>query len=62
MTMVENGVQDAVMSAIQDLVIPRVELSLKSISASSERDADSVLPDPDQRGFSGDIEGLQMTS
>ena len=62
MTTVETRVQDAVLSAIEDLVLPRVELAMKSINASSGRDADSVVPDPDWRDFSGNIEGLQMTT
>ena len=62
MTRVETRVQDAVLTALENLVIPRVELAMKSVNASSGRRVDSVVLDCDQRDFSGNIEGLQMTA
>ena len=65
MTLFENRVQDAVfavMTAVEDLLLPRVELLMISVNAFSGRDADSLVPDPDQRDFSANIEGLQMTA
>ena len=35
---------------------------MKSVNTSSGRDVDSVALDPDQRDFSGNIGGLQMTT
>ena len=61
MTSVETRVQDAVLTAIENLVIPRVELAMKSANAHSERSVGNVL-EPDQRDFLGDIEGLWMTA
>ena len=59
MTTVEIRVQDAVMRAIENLVIPRVELAMMSVVASSGHGVGSVVLDLDQRGFSGIIESLQ---
>ena len=62
MTTSETRVQDTVLSAIEDSVTPKAELRMKSVNASSGLDADSVVPDADQRDFSGDIEGFQLTA
>ena len=35
---------------------------MKSINASSRRDIDSIVPNPDQKDFSGNVEGLQNTA
>ena len=61
MTTVESRVQKAILTATESLVIPRVELAMKSVSASSGRDIDNIVPDSDQRDFSGNIGNLQMT-
>ena len=62
MTTVETKVQDAVLTAIESLVIPRVELTMKSANASSGRSPDGNLLEPDQMDFSGNVEGLQLTA
>ena len=63
MTKVETRVQDAILAAMENLVILKVELLKKSVvKASSGRDFVSIVPDPDQRDFTGNIEGLQMTA
>ena len=51
MTIVETRVEDAVLSAIKNLVILRVELAMKLVNASSGRGVDSVVLDPDRRDF-----------
>ena len=51
MTSVETNVQDAVLTAIENLVIPRVELAMKSANAHSERSVDGNVLEPDQRDF-----------
>ena len=61
-TTVETRVQDAVLTAIENSVIPRVELAMKSTNASSERSFNGNVLDPDQRVFLGDVECLQMTA
>ena len=60
MTTVETRLHDAVLTAIESLVVFRIELAMKKVNASSARDIDSVVSDPDQRDFSGKIDGLQM--
>ena len=60
MTTVETRVQNAILTAVKNLVIPRVELAMKSVNTSSGCGVDSVVLDPDRRDFSGNIEGHQM--
>ena len=43
-------------------MILRVQLAMKSANASSGRSIDGNVFEPDQRYFSGNIEGLQMTA
>ena len=62
MTTLETRFQDAVLTAIENLVIPRVEMAMKSINASSGRNQDVNVMERDQRDFSGDIEDLRMTA
>ena len=50
------------LAAIESLVIPRVELAMRSANASSGRSLDANVLEPDQGDFSGNIEGLQMTA
>ena len=62
MTTVETRVQDGVLTAMENLVIPRVELAMKSTNASFGRNAVGNVLEPDRRDSSGKIEGLQMTT
>ena len=62
MTSVENTVQDVVLTAIESLVIRRMELAMKSANAQSEPSVDGTVFEPDWRDFSGDVEGLRMTT
>ena len=59
---VETRIQDALLTAIENSVIPRVELTMKSTNASSERSFNGNVLEPDQIVFSGDVECLQMTA
>ena len=61
MTSVETRVQDAVLTAIENLVLSRVELGMKSANAHTERSVDGNVLEPDQKGFLGNIEGLRIT-
>ena len=58
MTSVETRVQDAVLIAIEVLVIPRVELAVKSANMSSERSVDGNVLEPDQKDFPDNNESL----
>ena len=62
MTAAETRTQDAVLFQIENLVIARVELAMKSVIASCRRVLKSVVLDPGLRGFSGNIEGFQATA
>ena len=57
-TSVETRVQDMVLTAIDNLVIPIVELAMKSTNASSGWTVDGNVLKPDHRDFSGNVEGL----
>ena len=61
-TTVKTRVQDAVLTAVKNFVIPRLELALKSANASSGRSVDGNVLQPDQSDFSGSIEGQQTTA
>ena len=62
LTSVETRDQDAVLTAIENLVIPKLELAMKSANALSERSVDCNVLEPDKRDFLGNIEGLRMTA
>ena len=62
MTTVETRIQDTVLAAIKKLNIPRVELAMKSANASAARCVGGNVLEPGHRGFSGSVEGLQMTA
>ena len=62
MTTVETRHQEAVLTAIENIVVPGVELAMKSDKASSGRSLDGNVLEPDHRDFSGKVEGLQMTT
>ena len=62
MTTVETRVQDAVLIAIKNLLIPRMELAMKTANASSGRSGDGNVLEPNRRDFLGNVEGLQMTA
>ena len=47
----ETRVHDAFLTAVESLVVPRVEVAMKSINASSGRDPESVVLDPGLRVF-----------
>ena len=62
MTSIRNRVQYAVLTVPENLVIPRVELAIKSANAHPERSVDGNVVEPDQRDFLGNIEGLRLTT
>ena len=55
---VETRVHDAILTSKESSVIPRV--AMKSVKASSGWEIDSVVFDPDQREFSGNIKGSEV--
>ena len=61
-TTVKTRVQDAVLTGREHLVFPREEWAMKSANASSGQSVDGNVLEPEQRVFSGNVEGLQMTT
>ena len=62
MTSVETRVQDAVLTAMEKFLIPRMELAMKSANTFSEWSVGDNVLEPDQRDFLGNIEGLRMSA
>ena len=62
MTSVKTRVQDAVLTAIENLVTPGVELAMKSANAHLERSVDGNVLKPDERDFLRNIVGLRVTA
>ena len=62
MTTVATGVQDAILTAKENMVIAKVEQAMKTANASSGRVVESIVPDPDNRDFSGKFVYLWMTA
>ena len=50
---VEDRIQNAILTAIENIVAPKIELAIRSINASSGRDATSVSADSERRGRVG---------
>ena len=46
---VEDGIQNAILTAIENIVAPKIELAIRSINASSGRDATSVSANSERR-------------
>ena len=62
MASADSRVQDAVLTAIENLVIPSMELAMKSANAHSERSVERNVLELDQRDFLGNTKGLRMTN
>ena len=59
-TTVENRFHDVVLTAMDNVVIPRNENTVRSITGLSERGPCSVAQNPDQREFPGNIEDTRL--
>ena len=59
---VVTRVLDAVLTAMDSLIIPKLELAMKLVKALSRRGPASLLFELDQRDFSANLEGFQMTA
>ena len=53
---VGNRVHDAILTAMDNVVMPRVEMAVRSVTESSRRGPSCVVQNPDQRNFSGNTE------
>ena len=59
---VQNRVHSAILTAMDNVVIPRVEMAVRSITESSGREPSSMVQNPDQRDFSGNTENTPLMS
>ena len=50
---VEDRIQNAILTAIDNIITPRIELAVRSITASYGRDATSVTANPERRDCIG---------
>ena len=50
---VEEGIQNAILTAIDNIVAPKIELAIRSINASSGRDVTSVSANSERREHVG---------
>ena len=62
MTSVKIRDQDAVLTAIETLVNPSIELAMNTTNAPSERSVDGNVLELDQREFLDEIEGFRETA
>ena len=59
---VETKVHEAIFSAMDTLVVLRMELAMRSVGSFLKPNPGSVVIDPHQRDLSGDTNGLHMTA
>ena len=59
---VENWVDDAILTAMGNVVIPKFEMAVKSIAESSGRGPSSMLQNPDKKNFSKNTENTALMS
>ena len=59
---VENRMHNAILTEMDNAVIPRVEMAVKSITKSSGRRPSSAVQMLDQRDFGGNIENTPLIS
>ena len=59
---VENRIYDAILTAMNDVVIPRVEMAVKSITSSSGNGPNSIVQNPARRDFTGNTENTRLRS
>ena len=59
---VENRMLDAILTAMHNVVIPRVEMAVRSITGSLGQRPSSVVQSPDRRDFTGNTENVPLMS
>ena len=57
---VENCMHDAIFTAMDKVVIPRVEMAVRSITGSSGHGPNFVVQNPDRRNFTGNTENTPL--
>ena len=59
---VENRMHDAFLTAIDNVVIPRVEMAVKSITGSTGHGTNCEVQNPDRRYFFGNFRKAPLMS
>ena len=59
---VEDRIQNAILTAVEIIVAPKIELTIRSINASSGRDATSVSANAERREHAGVITSFENAS
>ena len=59
---VEIRMHDAILTAMKEVVVPRVEMAVKSIRGSSGNEPNSVIQNPDRKDFTGNTENTPLSS
>ena len=58
----KNRMHDAILTAMDNVVIPRVEMAVRSITGSSGHGTNSVVQNPDKKDFIGNTENIPLKS
>ena len=59
---VENCMHDAILTAMDNVVIPRVEMAVRSITGSSRHGPNDAVQNADRRDFIGNTENTPLKS
>ena len=59
---IENRIHDFILTAMDNVVIPRVEMAVRSITELSGRGSSSVVQNPGQRNFTGNTVNTPLMS
>ena len=59
---IKNRVHDAILTAVDNVVIPRVEMAVRSFTKSSRQGPNRLVQNPDFKDFSGNTENTPLMS
>ena len=59
---IENQIHDAILTAMDNVVMPRVEMAVRSITGSSGQGSSSLAQNPDRADFTGNTENTRLMS
>ena len=59
---VEDRIQNAILTAIDNIIVPKIELAIRSVNASSGRDVTSVSARSERREYTGNNASLENAS
>ena len=59
---VKNGMHEAILTAMEKVIIPRIEMPVKSITGSLRHGLQSVVKNPDRGVFTGNNKNFPLKS